>query len=43
MTPAFEQNNQKDSWLEKNKDLGQMAAAASIGLILLWDIDEGLT
>lgn len=26
----------------KNKDSGQIAAAASTGLLQLWDIDEGL-
>jgi len=31
-----------DSWLYKNKEHGMMAAAASLGLVLLWDIDEGL-
>ena len=27
----------------KNKDHGMMSAAASLGLILLWDLDGGLT
>lgn len=27
----------------KNKEDGQVAAAASLGMILLWDIDEGLS
>jgi len=31
------------NWLFKNKDHGQMSATASIGLILLWDVDGGLT
>eukprot|EP01105_Mastigella_eilhardi_P026876 TRINITY_DN7968_c0_g1_i1.p1 TRINITY_DN7968_c0_g1~~TRINITY_DN7968_c0_g1_i1.p1 ORF type:complete len:903 (-),score=292.98 TRINITY_DN7968_c0_g1_i1:117-2792(-) len=30
-------------WLYKNKDHGMMSAAASIGMILMWDIDEGLS
>merc|ERR1711902_156192 len=30
-------------WLYKNKDHGMMSATASIGLILLWDVDGGLT
>ncbi|KAF4671856.1 26S proteasome non-ATPase regulatory subunit 2 [Perkinsus chesapeaki] len=29
-------------WLYKNKDRGMMAAAASLGAIMLWDVDEGL-
>jgi len=32
-----------ESWIYKNKEHGMMAAAASLGLILLWDIDEGLS
>lgn len=30
-------------WLYKNKEHGMMSATASIGLILLWDVDGGLT
>ena len=30
-----------DEWIWKNKDSGMTAAAASLGLILMWDIDEG--
>ncbi|EER07356.1 26S proteasome regulatory subunit RPN1, putative [Perkinsus marinus ATCC 50983] len=29
-------------WLYKNKDRGMLAAAASLGSIMLWDVDEGL-
>lgn len=32
-----------DNWVYKNKEHGMMAAAASLGMLLLWDIDEGLT
>jgi len=32
-----------NTWLYKNKEHGMMSAAASLGLILLWDIDAGLT
>lgn len=39
MTPK-EDNN---SWIYKNKDHGMMSATASLGMILLWDVDEGLT
>jgi 26S proteasome regulatory subunit N1 len=28
-------------WIYKNKDSGQIAATASVGLLLLWNIDEG--
>ncbi|ESO00542.1 hypothetical protein HELRODRAFT_113093 [Helobdella robusta] len=31
-----------NSWFYKNKDHGMFSAAASLGLILLWDIDGGL-
>jgi len=36
MTPDSE-------WLYKNKEHGMMSAAASLGSILLWNVDEGLT
>ena len=32
-----------DNWIYKNKEGGMQAAAASLGMVLLWDIDEGLT
>lgn len=32
-----------NKWLYKNKEHGQMSAAASLGLMLLWDVDSGLT
>jgi 26S proteasome regulatory subunit N1 len=31
-----------DDWVFSNKDSGQFAAAASIGLLQIWDIDNGL-
>lgn len=31
-----------NNWFYKNKEHGMMSAAASLGLILLWDIDGGL-
>ncbi|TPX59356.1 hypothetical protein PhCBS80983_g02503 [Powellomyces hirtus] len=31
------------SWIYKNKDHGMMSAAASLGAILLWDVEIGLT
>eukprot|EP01134_Creolimax_fragrantissima_P004949 CFRG4949T1 len=30
-------------WLYKNKEHGMMSAAASLGMVLLWDVDGGLT
>ncbi|CAG5116596.1 unnamed protein product [Candidula unifasciata] len=30
-------------WLYKNKEHGMLSATASLGLILLWDVDGGLT
>lgn len=30
------------NWLFKNKEHGKMSAAASLGMILLWDVDSGL-
>eukprot|EP01156_Anaeramoeba_ignava_P001963 Anaeramoba_ignava/a217208_301.p1 GENE.a217208_301~~a217208_301.p1 ORF type:complete len:916 (+),score=284.33 a217208_301:268-2748(+) len=30
-------------WLYKNKDHGMMSAAASLGMIFLWDVDDGLS
>jgi 26S proteasome regulatory subunit N1 len=32
----------EDSWVFKNKDQGMMCAAASLGMIMLWNVDEGL-
>uniref|UniRef100_A0A8C7U006 26S proteasome non-ATPase regulatory subunit 2 n=1 Tax=Oncorhynchus mykiss TaxID=8022 RepID=A0A8C7U006_ONCMY len=32
-----------NKWLYKNKDHGMLSAAASLGMILLWDVDGGLT
>lgn len=34
-------NENNEDWVFKVKDDGQTAAAASLGLLLLWDIDEG--
>lgn len=35
-------NDDGNKWLYKNKDTGMFSATASLGLILLWDIDGGL-
>merc|ERR1719187_720592 len=32
-----------NKWLYKNKEHGMLSATASIGLLLLWDVDGGLT
>ena len=37
---AAEENN---SWIYKNKDHGMTSAAASLGAIMLWDVEMGLT
>jgi 26S proteasome regulatory subunit N1 len=37
------QGDMKENWTYKNKEGGMQAAAASLGMILLWDIDEGLS
>ena len=36
-------SDSKESWIYKNKEGGMQAAAASLGMVLLWDIDEGLS
>lgn len=36
-----EENDDDDEWIWKNKESGQTAVSASIGMLLLWDIDEG--
>jgi 26S proteasome regulatory subunit N1 len=33
--------DENDEWIWKNKDSGMTAAAASLGMIHMWDIDEG--
>lgn len=32
-----------NAWLYKNKDHGMMSAAASLGMIMQWNVEEGLT
>lgn len=32
-----------NTWLYKNKKHGMMSAAASLGLIMLWNVEEGIT
>jgi len=34
--------DQRQKWIYRNKDDRKMSAAASLGLLLLWDIDNGL-
>ncbi|OMO99527.1 Proteasome/cyclosome, regulatory subunit [Corchorus capsularis] len=34
--------NTSGNWLFKNKEHGKTSAAASLGMILLWDVDSGL-
>lgn len=38
-----EKKEGEDQWVWKNKDSGQTAAAASVGMLVLWDIDEGFS
>ncbi len=35
-------NENNEDWIFRTKEDGQTAAAASLGMLLLWDIDEGL-
>ena len=30
-------------WIYKNKEHGTMSAAASLGMVLMWDVDSGLS
>ena len=32
-----------NKWIYKHKGVGMMSATASLGLILLWDVEGGLT
>lgn len=34
--------DKNENWVYKNKEGGMLAAAASLGMIMLWDIDQGL-
>ena len=38
-----EGSSRDEKWIFKVKEEGQIAAGASLGMILLWDIDEALT
>lgn len=38
-----QEGSKAEHWIYKNKEDGMQAAAASLGMILLWDIDEGLS
>eukprot|EP01104_Vermistella_antarctica_P005525 TRINITY_DN1603_c0_g2_i1.p1 TRINITY_DN1603_c0_g2~~TRINITY_DN1603_c0_g2_i1.p1 ORF type:complete len:924 (-),score=320.63 TRINITY_DN1603_c0_g2_i1:72-2843(-) len=42
-TLMMEETPAGGQWIYKNKEHGMMGAAASLGLILLWDVDGGLT
>ncbi|KAL6067324.1 26S proteasome non-ATPase regulatory subunit 2 [Balamuthia mandrillaris] len=35
--------DEESKWIYKNKEHGMISAAASLGMILLWDVDGGLT
>ena len=32
-----------NAWLYKNKEHGMLSAAASLGMIMMWNVEEGLT
>lgn len=34
--------SKRQEWIWRNKDSGKMSAAASLGMLLLWDVDGGL-
>lgn len=36
-------SEQGKSWVFKNRDRGKMTAAASLGMLLLWDVEGGLS
>src|SRR4051812_14357686 len=36
-------NEEGGKWIYKNKEHGMLSATASLGMILLWNIDEGLS
>jgi 26S proteasome regulatory subunit N1 len=38
-----EENDGSNNWIYKNKDHGMLSASASIGMIMLWDVEMGLT
>ncbi|KAJ6822051.1 putative 26S proteasome non-ATPase regulatory subunit 2-like protein A [Iris pallida] len=40
--PSESSSGSSGSWLFKNKEHGKTSAAASLGMILLWDVDSGL-
>ncbi|XP_044503158.1 26S proteasome non-ATPase regulatory subunit 2 homolog A-like [Mangifera indica] len=40
--PSDASSGASGNWLFKNKEHGKMSAAASLGMILLWDVDAGL-
>ncbi|XP_061355579.1 26S proteasome non-ATPase regulatory subunit 2 homolog A [Gastrolobium bilobum] len=40
--PSDSSSGSSGNWLFKNKEHGKTSAAASLGMILLWDVDSGL-
>lgn len=40
--PSDSSSGSSGNWLFKNKEHGKASAAASLGMILLWDVDSGL-
>ncbi|GAB4824919.1 26S proteasome non-ATPase regulatory subunit 2 A [Ancistrocladus abbreviatus] len=42
VSPETSSGGSSGNWLFKNKEHGKASAAASLGMILLWDVDSGL-
>ncbi|MCI03194.1 26S proteasome non-ATPase regulatory subunit 2 A-like, partial [Trifolium medium] len=42
LTSDVPSSGSSGNWLFKNKEHGKTSAAASLGMILLWDVDSGL-
>lgn len=43
ITVAAESDSSSPHWIFRNRDHGKMSAAASLGMITMWDVDGGLT
>ena len=42
-TPTTNTTQESTHWIYKNKDHGKMSAAASMGMVMLWDVENGLS
>lgn len=43
ITVAAESDSNSPHWIFRNREHGKMSAAASLGMITMWDVDGGLT